>query len=285
MKQSKDTCLTVVVSDPHINSTVGLLTNKRVSLDDGGHHTSSKSQKWLYSNFLSFCKDVEVEKRRLGAPTVVIFNGDIADDNKHKTTQIITQNKPDILRMAVDTLMPLIELSDYSIVIRGTEAHAGPSASMDEMFAEDISAAKASANIYSWWEFRGKLGGVTFDIAHHPGAFSAMQHMAHGPAGKIASRVEYDYAIAGKKPPDIAIRSHNHIFSDSGLTYDTRGFITLPWQLTTSYGHRKGFSGRIMPVGGLYFICDSGRYDVCVRKYSPRKTKYWSSWWEPTTGG
>ena len=84
MLKSKNTCLTVVVSDPHINSTVGLLANK-VNLDDGGQYTSSKSQRWIYNNFLSFCKDIEVEKRRLGAPTIVVFNGDIADDNNHKT--------------------------------------------------------------------------------------------------------------------------------------------------------------------------------------------------------
>ena len=279
MVKSKDTCLTVVVSDTHINSTVGLLA-PRVNLDDGGQYKSSKSQKWINNNFLSFCKDVEVEKRRLGAPTVVIFNGDIADDNTHKTTQIITHNKADILRMTVDTLMPLVELADHIIVTRGTEAHVGPSASMDEMFAEDISASKSAENIYSWWEFRGKLGGVTFDVAHHPGTFSGMPHAAHGPAGRVASIVEHDYAISGKRPPDIAIRSHNHIFSDSGLTYETRAFITLPWQLTTSYGHRKGFSGRVMPIGGMYFICDNGEYNVHVRKFSPRKTKYWSTYWE-----
>jgi hypothetical protein len=283
MKKSKDACLVVVVSDTHINSTVGLL-NRRINLDDGGQYVSSKSQNWLYNNFLSFCKEIETEKRRLSAPTIVIFNGDIADDNQHKTTQLITGNKADILRMTVDTLNPIIELADHIIVMRGTEAHVGPSASMDEMFADDISADKSAENIFSWWEFRGMIGGVTFDIAHHPGTFSGMPHTAHAPAGKVATRIEYDYAIAGKKPPDIAIRSHNHIFSDSGLSYETRAFITLPWQLTTSYGHRKGFSGRIMPVGGMYFVCEKGKYDVKVRKYSPRRTRYWSTYWTMKDG-
>jgi len=278
MRKSKNTCLTVVVSDAHINSTVGLLA-PRVNLDDGGQYVSSKSQKWAYNNFLSFCKEIETEKRRLGAPTVVIINGDIADDNKHKTSQIITHNKADILKMSVATLMPLTELADAIIVLRGTEAHAGPSASMDEMYAEDVSAEQSAENIFSWWEFRGKFGGVTFDIAHHPGTFSGMPHSAHAPAGKVAARIEYDYAINGKKPPDIAIRSHNHIFADSGQTYETRTFITLPWQLTTSYGHRKGFSGRIMPIGGMYFICEDGEYDVHVRRFSPRRSKYWSTYW------
>lgn len=280
MGKKKRTFLTAVISDPHVNSMVGLLA-PRIQLDDGGHYTGSKAQKWVHNNFLSYCRDIEAEKRRLRALTTVIINGDIADDNNHKTTQIITHNMADILRMTVDTLSPLIELADHIIVCRGTEAHTGPSACMDEMFAEDVGAEKSGDNTYSWWEFNGELGGVSFNVAHHPGAFSGVPQNAHGPAGRVASRVEYDYAIEGMSPPDIAIRSHNHIFGDSGYTFRTRAFITLPWQLTTSYGHRKGFSGRIMPVGGMYFISKDGEYDVYIRKYSPRKTKYYSNVWKP----
>jgi len=271
----KNTSLVVVISDTHVNSTIGLMSH-RVRMDDGGYYSSSKSQKWIYNNFKSFCRDVDAEKRRLRAPLILIINGDIADDNKHKTTQILTHNLADILKMTVDTLNPITELADHIVVTRGTEAHTGPSACLDELYAKDVGAAQSAEDMYSWWNFRGMFGGVTFDVAHHPASFSGVPHTAHAPAGKMATTVETNYALAGEKPPNVVIRSHNHIFADSGYTYSTRAFITHPWQLTTSYGHRKGFSGRVMPVGGMFFVCENGNYDVHVRRYMPTRGKYWT---------
>jgi len=270
-----NTELVTVISDTHVNSLIGLMTNK-VRMDDGGAYLSSKSQRWIYGNFKSFCRDIDVEKRRLRAPNTLIINGDISDDNNHKTTQILTHNKADILKMTVDTLMPIIELADHVIVTRGTEAHVGSNACMDEMVAEDISAHGPAENMYSWWAFRGEFGGVKFDVAHHPGTFSGMPHTQYAPAGRVAARIAWDYALNSEKPPDVAIRSHNHVFADSGYTYPTRAFITYPWQLTTSYGHRKGFSGRVMPIGGMFFVCEAGKYDMHVRSYSPKRGRYWT---------
>jgi hypothetical protein len=266
--------IVVVFSDTHINSTVGLCPPS-VKLDDAGVYKSSKAQRWLWSNWLDFWKDVAAEKKRLGYPVVSVANGDIADDNAHSNTQLITSNLADIIKLAHAALQPCLSVTDHFFATRGTEAHVGASASMDELVAESMGA-HGDGNTSSWWWLRGKFGGVTFDMAHHPGTGSASPHLRHGPAGRVAARIIHDYADMRELPPQIGIRSHNHTFSDSGESYACRVFITMPWQLTTAFGHRVGYSGRLSPIGGLIFICENGEYSCKIRQYRAKPQRYFT---------
>ena len=266
--------IVAVISDTHINSTVGLCVPS-INLDDGGTYRASKAQRWLWNNWKSFWDDVALEKKRLKYPVVVVANGDISDDNNHGSTQLITKNKSDIIRMSYEALKPCLDIADHVFITRGTEAHVGASSSIEEIIARDIGAhGEPLRNTNTWWWIRAKFGGVSFDIAHHPGTGSMSPHLRHGPAGRVAARIIHDYADMRELPPDIAIRSHNHTFSDSGENYACRVIITMPWQLTTAFGHRIGYSGRVHPVGGLIFICEDGRYSLNIRKYQAKPKKY-----------
>jgi hypothetical protein len=225
---------------------------------------------------MNFWKEVAVEKRRTRGTLYTVINGDVADYNKHATSQMITTNIADIIKMSYHTLEPCLDVSDFVFVTRGTEAHVLSNSSLDELIARDIDAVESDEGTNSWWWLRAKFGGVKFDIAHHSGTGSLVPHGQHGPAGRIAARMIHDYARNMSDLPDVAIRSHNHIFSDSGETYPVRAIVTEPWQLTTSFGHRIGMSGRVMPVGGLLFTCSNGSYSLNKLSYTPKMRRYWT---------
>jgi hypothetical protein len=271
------TDLVCIVSDTHINSRVGLLP-PTIKLDDGDTIKASKAQRWLWHQWKTFWDDVAEERRRTrGAKLYVIVNGDIADYNKHATSQMITTNIADIIKMSYKVFDPCLSIADHVFVTRGTEAHALSNASLDELFARDIDAVSSDEDTSSWWWLRAKFGGVKFDVAHHAGTGSLVPHGAHGPAGRVAARIMHDYATKAADLPNVAVRSHNHIFSDSGETYPVRAIVTEPWQLTTSFGHRIGMSGRLLPVGGLLFTCDRGTYSLKKLSYTPKLRKYWTA--------
>lgn len=269
------TDLVCIVSDTHVNSRVGLLPPS-VKMDDGDIETASNAQQWVWLQWQAFWKEIALEKKRTGGTLYTIINGDIADYNKHQTSQLITTNVADIIKMSYLSFETCLMVSDHIFVTRGTESHTMNNASLDELFARDMGAVKSDDGNSAWWWLRAEFGGVKFDVAHHPGTGTLTPYLAHGPAGRIAARMIHDYARNMSQLPDVAVRSHNHSFSDSGQTYPIRALVTEPWQLTTSFGHRIGLSGRVSPIGGLLFICDDGNYSLRKLSYTPKMRRYWT---------
>jgi hypothetical protein len=218
---------------------------------------------------------IQARKDELGGNVIAVLNGDITDDNYHPSSQMITKHHGSIIDMAIQTLKPCLDVADSVFVIRGTEAHVGIGASLDETLAREIGAIK-DENSFSWWWLPAIWGGVRFDIAHHPG-FSTRVNWSRGTdALKIAITTEMDYHEAGSPLPDIVLRAHNHRYADSGGNYNTKAFVCSPWQLTTSFGHRIGYSTKVEPVGGLMFVCNNGVYEEKIMRYSPKSRGYWS---------
>jgi hypothetical protein len=261
----------VVVGDLHINSTVGLLPYS-TNLDDGGTYRSSKGQRWLWRNWLSFWEDVKHVKASEKAKVWTVFNGDVIDKNgKHPQTQNISQNEADILRMANDTVEPAHDVSDIEFVVRGTAAHSGSSGYLEEMFAADIGAEKCGDN-YSWWELLLESDGVLFDIRHH-GPLGRLPHTRGNALNRRA--VELMLKYANQRCPDVAVQNHNHAFATSSDGYPVKVFSNLPWQLPTEFAARIGVINA--EVGGMYFICDKGEYVPVVKRYQPERTRPWKA--------
>ena len=155
----------VIVSDLHVNSTVGLCP-QRVALDDGGTYQQSKAQRWIYRCWLDFWQHVDNLPR---SALYVVLNGDLVEGLHHGTTQLVTHNEETQLGMALQLLEPVARLADYLFIVRGTEAHTGPSAFWEEHIAEDLSAVRDEVGLTaSWWHLPLTVEGVTFDICHHP---------------------------------------------------------------------------------------------------------------------
>jgi hypothetical protein len=255
-----------LLSDLHCNSTVGLCS-PTVNLDDGGTYRASKTQRWIWRQWLTYWQ--AVEEARGDGPLIVILNGELADDNYHPTTQLVTRNPADMLKLSAAALEPMLSRlreGDYIYVTRGTEAHSGPSAHLDETIAHDIGAVMADrdAEIYSFWRLKLDVEGVRFDIAHHPpGGGGRVPWMRNNFAAKLAAMSLFDAAARGEKAPHLLVRGHVHAPGDSYDAFAVRALVLPSWQLTTSYGHRIG--GDALPVGGAIVTCEDGR--ATVAKY------------------
>jgi hypothetical protein len=250
-----------LVSDLHCNSSVAL-SPPIVELDDGGQYRASKPQRWLWRQWLAYWQ--QVAERRAGQRLVVVLNGELADDNHHPTTQLVTRNPADMLKLSVEVLRPvlgLIQEGDAIIVTRGTEAHSGPSAHLDETIAQDIGAAGPDSEIASHWRLRMTIDGVRFDVAHHPpGGGGRLPWTRGGFANRLAAMSMFEAAERGERPPHFLVRGHVHRPDDSYDRFPVRALVLPSWQLTTSYGHRIG--GDPLPIGGAIVTCDAGRAHV-----------------------
>lgn len=265
------------VTDTHINSKIGL-SYPTFQKDDGDIHRSGKAQRWIWSCYLDYCKQVKDAVEKTGYPLYVIHGGEVGDDLTHSKTQLISPNNTaDILKNAAMSMEPLLELCDGWFCMRGTEAHSGQNASVDELIARDLGAIEDYNGNSSWWWFRGKFGGVKFDAAHHPGTGGKVPRSRSAIAGRVAADVASDYMEMGEQPPDIILRGHNHIFSDSGRTYSKfRALIGTSWQLSTAFGYRIGRGTELLPIGGMYFICRDGQYTTHVCHYKAKPSRYWT---------
>ena len=132
-------CIVAVVSDLHSNSTIGLCPYS-FNLDDGGTYKASKAQRWLWRNWQDYWKRIANLSQDTGLPVVAVVNGDITDGDHHGSPQLITRNDADQLRLGIAVLEPVLNTARRVFVVRGTEAHVGKSASLEEMIAQDIGA-------------------------------------------------------------------------------------------------------------------------------------------------
>ena len=266
------TTILAVVGDLHVNSTVGLCRYSH-NLDDGGTYRSSKGQRWLWRNWLSFWDEVQTQSNEMEAEVWTVFNGDLVSVKvKHESTQFNSMNMANVFPMAIDTIQPALDRSDRTFVVRGTAAHVGLSGEKEEEIARDIGAEKCGDN-YSWWELLLECEGVQFDIRHH-GPLGRMEHTMGNALNRRAKEMEDLYWSQQRKCPDVAIQSHNHRFATSSDQYAVKVYALPAWELKTEFVHRIGV---IKPadIGGMYFICEGGEYQPVVKRYKPETARAW----------
>jgi hypothetical protein len=249
----------VVISDLHINSTVGLSLPK-VGLDDGGEYTASRSQKWLYENWMDFWSSIS----ELDGELIVVINGDLLDVNKHSVHQLITLNKAVVLKH-VESILEIIPTSRV-FILRGTGAHVGACAELEEIIAAKLQATSVG-NTSTSWTLALDVDGVLFDIAHH-GRVGSNPWNRSGPLNTLAAQIVMEAHKTGSRIPDVVLRSHNHTHADTHDNLPVRVISTPAWQLSTEYSHRLGLVN-LADIGGLVFRCEDGYYDVTKYLYKP----------------
>jgi hypothetical protein len=250
-----------------------------VTLDDGGSYRASELQRWIWRQWLSFWAEIEERKREMNCPLHVILNGELADDNYHHTTQLVTRNPADQLKFALLVLAPVMRLlgdGDHLFVLRGTEAHSGVNGSMDETLARELGAtpAEPELEVVSHWRLWAEFERVRFDVSHHPpGGNGRRPWTKPNFAATLAAMATWEYMDSKVKRPHLRVYGHVHDAADSYDVHPVRVVINPSWQLTTAYGHRIG--GNALPVGGSYVICEKGSYDLHKRLYHWPLKGYW----------
>lgn len=265
--------LLIVSSDHHINSTLAICPPE-INLDDGGTYHASRGQRWLWDCWRDAWDKIRpfaADKDRV----VLALNGDLGElDTKRRSNQLISPNKATILEMVTETLKPALEVAKELYVIRGTAAHEGKSAWLEEAVANDITGVlpDKARGTASWWHLVGKLNGLAVDISHHAS-------MTGTPWGKFAapdalwSRVLWYYKVDKEiQPPDLVIRSHNHKFAPSEHVY-----FTPCWSLITENGYRIGRENDQPDIGLLAFEIEGRQVQAHRFLYPiPSNKRVWS---------
>jgi len=257
----------------HIGSTVGLCT-PTVELDDGGGYTASKSQRWLWRNWQDYWGQVAALKAE-GAQVVALLNGDVGDRNKHSAYQLVTVNRATLLRMMVDALQPVLDVADHIVIVRGTEAHTGQSAELEEALAKDIGAVPdVQAGTASWWYWEATLEQVRVAAAHHPGT-NSMRPWTRGGGANRAAAMTMDSYYGQRWQPDLAIFNHVHHNEDSYDNHPLRAIFNRCFSLQTAYDHRSGRGLQRSVIGGLIVTIEDGSYDVDKPAYALPQRRPW----------
>ena len=249
-----------ISSDQHTNSTVGLCPPS-IELDDGGFYRPRGQQRQLWRHWLQYIERVKEVRDRHGGKLIAIFNGDTTDGDHHKTRQIITRNRSTMVRIASNSLLPLVSESDLVMFTRGTAAHVGNSGEIEEEIAHDLGGWTNNTASYSHERLFFTINGVTLDIAHHAG-MGGLPWTYKNAANKVASKSLIRSAEYKTKMPDLVIRSHNHRWADSYDNYPVRAVCVAGWQLRTEFISRID-ADAIANIGAIIVtIYPGGTYDV-----------------------
>ena len=244
----------VVVSDLHCGCQLGLCHEKSILLDEGGFYTPSELQQKLWKWWREFW-DEWVPFVTGNEPYCVVVNGDVIDGVHHRSVTQITHNLADQIKIAHLILSEVAERCDHRLFfIRGTEAHAGPSAEYEELLAKELGAIKARDGKSSRYDLLLEIGGGLAHFAHHISVSGSM-HYESTALMKELSESFVECTRWGSRHPDMIVRSHRHrhmevrCYTASGLTT----VVTTPgWQLKTPFAYKMPGARPALPqIGGI----------------------------------
>lgn len=273
--------LVAKTNDHHCGSTVAVCPPE-VRLDDGGYYGASPEQLWLWQCYGDFWEKVAEKRERENAELVAVFNGDLTDGNHHGTTQIMSGN-PNAQAAAVNACMKvaLDKKPSRIYMVRGTEAHVGPSAAHEERIADGLRrdgrpiVSDPKTGNASWWHCHQTFEGVRVDIAHH-GRTGQREHTRGGAAVLHAHDILMSYVKRNDLPPHLALRAHHHRFNDSYDACPVRVITNGAWQLATAYVHRK-CTDTLADIGGLLITMQDGEYEAEKVHFPPKDGSVWTA--------
>lgn len=293
---SERTVVLGLAGDIHAGSTLGLCPPTGVELDDGGTYMPSAHQAWLWHHWIAAWLHVQqvLERERRVADDDVDFglvcNGDSTDGNHHNTVQIISPAEGAHIKCAAECWREPLKLSPkWTWIIRGTEAHVGKSGGLEEgmSVAMDREGApivrapgteKRERGPWSWWELQAEFNGRLVHFTHH-GRMGQRAHTRASYAKLYAFDIWAERKLRDERAPDVAVRSHCHLYDDTGPAHPTRPvtrLIALPaFQLKTAYGYRIAAES-LSDVGiGVLIIRGNGKIEVDSYVVSPSRGEIW----------
>jgi hypothetical protein len=250
----KDILNWVIISDLHCGSREGLFPITGAMLDEGIKVQPSPIHKKIWKCWREFWDDWVPRVTRKESFGLII-NGDIIDGRHHDATDLITHNLSDQANIAYEVLAPVIERAAGGLyVIRGTEAHVGPSAEEEERLARRLGAIPNELGQYARYDLWKKIGNALIHCLHHIGTTGSAAYETTA----IMKELVEEYAEAarwGEKAPDVIVRSHRHRGIKIEIPrYDGYGIavVTPGWQGKTPYVWRLA-GNRLAPaqIGGI----------------------------------
>lgn len=248
----------VVVSDLHVGCRRGLIHPNGVKLDDGGWYKPDKLQRKIWSLWETFWLEF-VPTVTQGDKFDVLVNGDVVDGVHHGATTQVSHNPIDQHRMAMDIILWLEEnCSDrWSNLYwtRGTEAHVGKSAHLEEALAKEAGAVQDDEGKHARYELWYRMaGGGLIQAMHHVGTTSSMAYEATA-LGKELAEINNECARWGLEVPDVVVRSHRHRHIEVRLPAKNTtqiAVVTPGWQAKTPFAWKiAGARISVPQFGGI----------------------------------
>lgn len=263
----------IIVSDLHCGCRLGLCPPEGAKLDDGGIYMPSKLQLVVWEWWREFW-DTWVPMVCRDEPYDVVINGDTTDGSHHNSTTQISHNLNDQSAIAYQILKPIASSARKLYVIRGTEAHVGPSGVEEERLAERLGAVpneEGQHARYELWKRVGNKNGPLCHILHHIGTTGSAAYESSAPQKELIAEFT-EAGQTGVQPPDYVIRSHRHRYiktSNPSKRSESAAITTPGWQLKTPYVFRLAGGRTSQPQFGGIAI-RQGDYEFYSR------TKIWT---------
>jgi len=258
------TVVLAALSDTHVNSYVGLTPPGQFK-HGGGYHKPNSGQRYIARQFREYANEVEAVAERFKAPIVTIFNGDACDMHP-KTTALITYNPGHMLRMTVEAIKPLVDISRSLYFTVGTKSHTGW---YEHKIAEDLQAIpkNADAGEWAWDSLKLNIEGYTIWAEHHA-SMGRLFHTQRNAANTLAAHTISDCGETGERKPNLVLASHQHRWADSSDNYSVRALYLPAWQLPTGYIKRLKRNA-IGQIGAWIAVIEDGAL-VWEKKYRVR---------------
>ena len=258
----------IVVSDLHCGCKLGLCPPYKIQLDEGGYYEASDLQKKVWEIWQKEFWSEWVPVVTRGEPFAVVINSDATDGVHHGATTQISHNLSDQRRIAKLVLEPVVEASRGRFyMIRGTEAHVGPSGMSEEALAEGLGAIPNETGNYARWDMWARIGSHLSHITHHIGVTGSMHYETTALMKEFAEAC----GEAGRyrlEAPAVVVRAHRHRFAEIKVPTgagDGICVVTPGWQLRTPYVWRGSGRNTTPQFGGI--LVRSGNEEVFTRHY------------------
>lgn len=229
MKKNQASLPLIVVSDLHVNSTMGIWPEEFEG-EDGNLFRQNKFQRTLWRWWGEF---IEWADTQTGGKFDLVFNGDLVQGvHSTKDISVIVSNHKDMRRAAAQVMEPLARKARKLYIVRGTEWHDGKGGEDIETIAEDLEAERdVVTGQYSRWILWKRMGSKLGHFTHHISVSSDYPLTA---MRKEIDRAKREHVDHGQPMPDFQVRSHRHQ-CDVALDGDYSLFVTPAWQLGTSF--------------------------------------------------
>ena len=268
------------ISDLHVNSVVALAP-PTVQLDKGSYR-ASREQRELWTCWLDFCEKADQQPGR----RVLKLGGDLVElDTRRRSNELITPDKATVQRMVMDVLEPMLAVITDVIVLRGTPAHVGKGAWIEEAIAGDmtgLNVIKDDEGHLSHYHLRRSIEGVLVDMAHHA-PMSGIPGKRNIAAENLAWQILYYYRIMmDTQPPRLVLRSHNHQRAHAELTegpYTVTVDYSPAWTLKPEYIYRIGRENSVADIGGTFYRFSGGTFETepITYRYKQPKGRLWQT--------